>query len=52
LDAAIIFSDILVVPQAMGVNVEMKNNFGPFIEYPIKKKSRDIEPILGTNIAS
>ena len=39
LDAAIIFSDILVVPQAMGVKVEMKNNFGPFIEFPIKNKS-------------
>ena len=39
LDASIIFSDILVIPQAMGVNVEMKNNFGPYIECPIKKKS-------------
>jgi len=39
LDASIIFSDILVIPQAMGVNVEMKNNFGPYIEWPIRKKS-------------
>ena len=39
LDASIIFSDILVIPQAMGINVEMKNNFGPYIEHPIKKKS-------------
>ena len=26
-DAAIIFSDILVIPQAMGIHVEMKNLF-------------------------
>ena len=39
LDASIIFSDILVIPQAMGVNVEMKNNFGPYIKCPIRKKS-------------
>ena len=39
LDASIIFSDILVIPQAMGVNVEMKNNFGPYIDCPIRKKS-------------
>mgnify|MGYP001151988135 FL=1 len=39
LDASIIFSDILVIPQAMGINVEMKNNFGPYIECPIRKKS-------------
>ena len=38
LDAAIIFSDILVVPQAMGIKVEMKNNFGPYIEHPIRNK--------------
>ena len=43
-DAAIIFSDILVIPQAMGINVEMKNNFGPYIESPIRNKS-DIEKL-------
>ena len=35
-DAAILFSDILVIPQAMGVDVEMKPNIGPWIENPIK----------------
>jgi uroporphyrinogen decarboxylase len=49
LDAAIIFSDILVIPQAMGVNVEMKNNFGPYIEFPIKNKA-DIDNLDITNI--
>ena len=49
LDAAIIFSDILVIPQAMGVNVEMKNNFGPYIEFPIKDES-DIEKLDIYNI--
>jgi uroporphyrinogen decarboxylase len=35
-DAAILFSDILVIPQAMGIHVEMKPNVGPWIEDPIK----------------
>lgn len=35
-DAAILFSDILVIPQAMGIHVEMKPNVGPWIEEPIK----------------
>ncbi len=29
-DAAIIFSDILVIPEAMGLNYEMEENKGPF----------------------
>jgi len=35
-DAAILFSDILVIPQAMGVHVEMKPNVGPWIDKPIR----------------
>lgn len=35
-DAAIIFSDILVVLQAMGVSVEMKDGVGPWIENPLR----------------
>jgi uroporphyrinogen decarboxylase len=30
-DAAILFSDILVVPRAMGIHVELKDNLGPII---------------------
>jgi uroporphyrinogen decarboxylase len=35
-DAAIIFSDILVVPQAMGLDVEIIEGKGPFLPAPIK----------------
>src|SRR5512147_2478062 len=35
-DAAIIFSDILVVPQAMGMEVQMVENKGPFLPDPVK----------------
>jgi uroporphyrinogen decarboxylase len=35
-DAAILFSDILVIPQAMGIEVEMKPNFGPYLPNPIR----------------
>lgn len=35
LDAAIIFSDILVVPQAMGLQVEMPPDQGPLILEPL-----------------
>src|SRR6056300_693458 len=31
LDAAIIFSDILMLPYALGQNVEFKKNFGPIL---------------------
>lgn len=37
-DAAILFSDILVVLQAMQLEVEMKDNLGPWIPNPIRSK--------------
>lgn len=36
LDAAIIFSDILVIPQAMGMDVEMVDKKGPHFPNPLK----------------
>jgi uroporphyrinogen decarboxylase len=36
-DAAILFSDILVVPQAMGMQVELIESKGPVLPEPIKK---------------
>lgn len=36
LDAAIIFSDILVIPQAMGMTVEMVEKKGPHFPNPLK----------------
>lgn len=36
MDAAILFSDILVIPQAMGIEVQMKPDFGPYLPYPIR----------------
>ena len=37
MDAAILFSDILVVPQAMNIDVEMRQGVGPFLPHPIRK---------------
>ena len=48
-DAAILFSDILVVLQAMNVNVEMKDGIGPWISKPITNK-RDLSNIIVPNI--
>lgn len=35
LDAAIIFSDILVIPDAMGLGLQMEESVGPVFQYPI-----------------
>lgn len=44
LDAAIIFSDILVIPQAMGMVVEMLPGKGPHFPAPLDKPE-DIEKL-------
>ena len=41
-DAAIIFSDILVVPQAMGLEVLLKENVGPVLPKTIRTE-KDLE---------
>jgi len=35
-DAAIIFSDILTIPQALGINVELVKGKGPVLDQPIR----------------
>lgn len=35
-DAAILFSDILVIPQAMDISVEMKDDVGPWLPNPVR----------------
>ena len=44
-DAAIIFSDILVVPQAMGMEVQLVESKGPWLPEPIRTAG-DLERIL------
>lgn len=48
-DAAIIFSDILVIPEAMGMHLEMHEGKGPIFHNPIRNESdakqlRKIDP--------
>ena len=43
-DAAILFSDILVVPQAMGLEVQLIENRGPLLPDPVQTK-KDFERI-------
>lgn len=49
MDAAILFSDILVIPQAMDIEVEMKPNFGPYLPKPIRSKE-DLERVIVPDI--
>ncbi len=48
-DAAILFSDILVVPQAMNIEVEMKPGVGPWLPNPIRS-ARDVDNVIVPNI--
>ncbi len=45
MDAAILFSDILVIPQAMNIHVEMKPDFGPWVPEPIRS-SKDLDRVI------
>jgi len=44
-DAAILFSDILVIPQAMNIHVEMKPKFGPWIPNPIRSQ-KEVDKVI------
>ena len=45
MDAAILFSDILVVPQAMNIEVEMKPGVGPWLPNPIRSQ-KDVGNVI------
>lgn len=48
-DAAILFSDILVVPQAMNIEVEMRPGIGPWLPNPVRS-SKDVEKVIVPNV--
>ena len=49
LDAAILFSDILVIPQAMGMDFEMRDGIGPWLEKPIRTLE-DVQNVVVPNV--
>ena len=49
MDAAILFSDILVIPQAMNIEVEMKNGVGPWLPNPIRSQ-KDVDKAIVPDI--
>ena len=51
LDAAIIFSDILVVPQAMGMEVRMEKGVGPVFPEPLRQPD-DLERLLTPDVST
>ncbi|MEM1339305.1 MAG: uroporphyrinogen decarboxylase [Bacteroidota bacterium] len=48
MDAAILFSDILVIPQAMNIEVHMKPDFGPYLPHPIRSR-KDLDAVIVPN---
>ena len=51
MDAAILFCDILVIPQAMNIEVEMKPNFGPFLPNPIRTQ-KDVDRVVVPDVTT
>ena len=51
LDAAIIFSDILTIPDAMGLELKFKDNHGPYFDHPINNLD-DVKALSEKNTAS
>lgn len=51
MDAAILFSDILVVPQAMNIEFEMKPDIGPWLPDPIRSAD-DLDRVISPEIES
>ncbi|MEX0290325.1 MAG: uroporphyrinogen decarboxylase family protein, partial [Flavobacteriaceae bacterium] len=49
MDAAILFSDILVIPQAMQIEVQMKPNFGPYLPNPVRSQ-KDVDKAVIPNV--
>ena len=49
MDAAILFSDILVIPEALGVGVHFKEGTGPIIERPLSSAG-DVKALPKPNI--
>ena len=45
MDAAILFCDILVIPQAMNIEVQMKPNFGPYLPNPVRTQ-KDVDNVI------
>ena len=49
MDAAILFCDILVIPQAMNIEVEMKPGIGPWLPNPIRSQ-KDVDNVIVPDI--
>ena len=49
MDAAILFSDILVIPQAMNIPFEMKEGLGPYLPKPIRSQ-KDVDQTIVPDI--
>ncbi len=48
-DAAILFSDILVIPQAMNIEVQMKDGVGPWLPNPVRSQA-DVDQVIVPDI--